>query len=192
MNKNTARLHRMTHLIIVLSLTIPAILQAQEPWPISLEIYIGPTRGFSDDDNSYRGSRTGVLADLLIGTRIHPADQAGAFVALGIGGHGINLQQTDDCILRPSGGCVPWFPAIGGLSALTGWESRSTRFRLLAGPSIVSSDSKAALGVSARVDGALPLPSHITGAVTLSTLLVPSWDGDRFFYCGFGIGLRIR
>jgi hypothetical protein len=159
---------------------------------MSLEVYLGPSHGSSNDNKSFRGQRVGVFADLLFGMRVHPPDRSGLFVALDVGGHGMNTHITDDCILAPDGGCVPWFPGFGGISVLAGVESRSTNLRMLVGPGIVSSDYERTVGVTARADGALPLFSHVSGAATVSTLIVPSWNGDRFFYFALAAGLRFR
>lgn len=176
--------------IIILSL--PTTSRAQQPWPVTLEVHLGPSRGYSSDSDSYRGSRTGALIDLLVGTRLHPADRAGAFVALSAGGRAMNIAQTDDCIIAPDGGCVPWFPAPGAFSALAGWESQSTNLRLLAGPGLMSLDHDRTLGVTARLDAAIPVFTHVSAAATVNSLFIPSWNGDRFYYVGVGAGLRIR
>lgn len=49
----------------------PAILPAQERWPITVELSGGVTRGFSDHSTAYLGSNeSGILANVLIGLRV--------------------------------------------------------------------------------------------------------------------------
>ena len=178
--------------VFTLVLLIPAPLPAQEQWPVSVEAYLGATHGYSDDDDSFRGNRAGIFADLLLGMRVHGTDRSGVFIALDFTGHGVNISVTDDCVVAPDGGCVPWFPGMAGISTLAGWESRSTDLRILVGPGIVSSDSEPTPGLTSRIDGALPLFWHLSGVATLSSLFVPTWNGDRFFYVALGAGLRFR
>jgi hypothetical protein len=78
------------------------------------------------------------------------------------------------------------------VSVLAGWESRSTRLRVLGGPGIVISKQGETPGLRARADAALPVIGHIALTATVNTLIVPSWNGDRFYFIAGGLGLRLR
>lgn len=170
----------------------PTPLIAQDRWPITLEAFVGGTRGHSDNDGRYRGGRDGPWAEVLVGGRLHSDDRPGALIALSVGMHGVNRNITSDCQPAPDGGCVPWFPGFGAVSLLGGWESRSTNLRLLGGPGFVRSEGEGAAGFAGRLDAALPLVGHISMAASLSTLVVPSWKGDRFYQISLGVGFRVR
>jgi hypothetical protein len=170
----------------------PTPATAQDRWPITLEAHVGGTRGHSDNNGRYRGARDGLWAEILAGARLHSADRAGPFIALGAGVHALNTVRTLDCAPAPGGGCVPWFPGFGAVSLLGGWESRSTNLRLLGGPGLVSSDDEEAAGIVGRFDAALPLLEHISTVASLNALVVPSWNGDRFYHIAIGVGLRVR
>jgi hypothetical protein len=73
-----------------------------------------------------------------------------------------------------------------------GWESRSSVLRVLAGPSLVRAESEHAPGFSGRGDLSLPLAWRISAAASVSTPVVPSWNGDLFRYWTLGVGLRLR
>lgn len=163
-------------------------LVAQQPWPVTLEASLGVTRGFSDNNARYRGARAGPLADILFGVRLHPPGRSGAFVAMTGTYHAVNAVKTADCPLAPDGGCIPWFPGFTTVSLLAGWESARTNWRLLAGPTMVERK----LAASGRVDVAFPMVWHAALTFSLSTLFVPSWEGDTFLYPGFTAGLRLR
>lgn len=166
--------------------------RAQSRWPVAVEAYLGATRGFSSDNGAYRGDRTGFLADALVGARLHGADTGGAFIAVGGSMHVVNYTHTLECILGPDGGCVPYFPEVGAVSLLGGWESRSTNVRVLGGPAVASSDFRKVLGFVNRLDLAVPFVGHTSLVGSLNTLLVPSLDGNRFFFIALGAGLRLR
>lgn len=173
-------------------LAAPANSTAQERWPVTIEAYVGGTRGHSDNVERYRGSQHGWWADLLVGARLHSPERSGAFVALAATSYAVNSVQTLDCPPAPAGGCVPYFPGFGSTSLLAGWESHSTNVRVLAGPSVVSSDHDVTAGFVGRFDLALPLAGRISAAASLGTLVVPSWNRDLFVQTSFGIGLRLR
>jgi hypothetical protein len=192
------RLHRASAKHALLCVTAvglfagPTPLIAQDRWPITLEAFVGGTRGHSDNNERYRGGREGLWADILAGGKLHSDDRAGALIALSAGMHVVNHVTTADCLPAPEAGCVPWFPGFGAVSLLGGWESRSTNLRLLGGPGFVTSDGEEAAGFAGRLDAALPLVGHISTAASLSTLVVPSWKGDRFYHLSLGVGFRIR
>jgi hypothetical protein len=165
---------------------------AQDRWPLTFELYVGATRGFTDNDEGYRGSRSGPLLELLAGTRLHSAERAGVFISLVASVYAVNAIQTADCLVAPDGGCVPWYPGFGVVSLLGGLESRSATLRLQGGPAFVSWDRDGTAGVSARFDAALPLLGHLSAVASLSTLFVLSYNDDRFYNIGFGVGLRLR
>jgi len=170
----------------------PTPLIAQDRWPITLEAFVGGTRGHSDNNGRYRGGRGGLWADILAGGRLHADDRSGALIALSAGMQTTDKGYTDDCLPAPEGGCVPWFPRFGAVSLLGGWESRSTNLRLLGGPAFVRSAGEGAAGFAGRLDAALPLVGHISTAASLSTVAIPSWRGDRFYHISLGVGFRVR
>ncbi len=133
------------------------------------------------------------MGDILIGRRLHGAERSGVFAAIGYGGHAASIATTDDCLIAPDGGCVPWFPNFGGPSIMAGWESQSTRLRVLGGLAYLESDfGDATVGIVTRGDAVLGSISHIAAMITINGLLVPSSNGDRFGFLGIGLGLRIR
>lgn len=178
--------------LLAIATVLPEPMFAQERWPLSVEANLGVTRGHSDASARYRGSSNGGLADVLVGVRLHAPGRAGAFIALDAAAHAINWTTTSDCLLASDGSCAPWFPGFGAVAVLGGWESRSTRLRVLGGPGIVSSDNREAPGLVGRVDAALPVLGHISLTANVNTLIVPSWNGDRFYFLAGGLGLRIR
>jgi hypothetical protein len=169
-----------------------ADLRAQTPWPVSVEANLGATRGLSSNDGAYRGGRSGVMADALVGARLHGPETGGAFVAVNGTMHLVNYIRTTDCPLRPDGSCVPWFPEIGVVSLLGGWESKSTNVRVLGGAGVASSDFRKVLGIVSRVDLGLPFLRRTSLVASLNTLVVPSLDGDTFFFFAAGAGIRVR
>jgi hypothetical protein len=171
---------------------VPRSVSAQERWPYTLEVYVGHTRATSNNGDAYRGDTRGIMGGIIIGRRLHAADRAGPIIALGYGGHAASLTTESDCLLAPGGGCVPWFPNFGGPSLLSGWESRSTNLRFLAGPGFMQSDDGDAFGLVGRVDATLGSFSHLSAMATIDGLFVPSYQGDRFASVGIGIGLRVR
>lgn len=178
--------------LLALAISLPEPMFAQERWPLSVEANVGVTRGQSDASARYRGSSNGGLADILIGVRLHPPGRAGAFIALDAAVHAINWTTTSDCLPLSDGSCAPWFPGFGAVTLLGGWESQSTRLRVLGGPGIVSSDNRATPGFVGRLDVAMPVLGHISLTANANTLIVPSWNGDRFYFLAGGLGLRIR
>lgn len=170
----------------------PTPLIAQDRWPITLEAFVGGTRGHSDNNGRYRGGRDGLWAEILAGHKLHSDDRPGALIALSAGMQTTDKGYTDDCLPAPEGGCVPWFPRFGVVSLLGGWESRSTNLRLLGGPGFVRSDGEKAAGFAGRLDAALPLVGHISTTASLSTLVIPAWRGDRFHHISLGVGFRVR
>ena len=184
---------RLLRIVAFALFALPAFASAQDRWPVTAEAYLGLTRGHSDDDARFRGGRGGILAEVLVGARIHSVARAGAFLAVHAGFHGMNIVRTADCLLAPNGGCVPWFPGVGVVSSLAGWESRSTNLRLLVGPALVMpEEDENTAGFVGRFDAALPLITHISAVASLNTLVVPSYNSDRFYYLAFGVGLRLR
>lgn len=178
--------------MLALATLVPAPAVAQDPWPVSIEASAGATRGYSNASGSYRGQPTGSMAAIRIGMPLHPRDRAGAFIALDATALGVNQTRLGDCIAAPGGGCVPYFPGMLAVSALGGWESRSTRLRVLGGPAIVSADYVEAAGFTGRADLALPTFWRLSLTGNVSTLFVPSWQGDRFLYLTGGLGMRLR
>jgi hypothetical protein len=167
---------------------------AQDRWPVTAELYLGATRGYGDNVRGYRGSRNGVLAEILTGTRLHPVDRAGPILALHFGAHVVNPFQTDDCVVAPDGTpCAPWFPGFGVVSFLGGWESRTTDVRFLAGPGYATTDPGAGTAsLIGRADAAVRLLGRLSAVGSLSSLLVPSYNEDLFFNIALGVGLRLR
>lgn len=173
-------------------LVMPAPLLAQEHWPVAIEAMMGHTQGRSLDDEQYRGGRDGELVGVLLGAALHSSERSGPFVALAFDFHAINLDQKTDCVPRPDGGCVPYFPGIGVASLMGGWESASTQLRVLAGMGIVDAGPKTTLGLSGRIDAALPAIWHVSLFGSLQTKFIPSWHGDRLLYTAVSVGLRLR
>jgi hypothetical protein len=178
--------------LAVIALTMPAQAQAQHPWPGSLEAYLGYVNGGSDNSAAYRGSTLGFLMGALIGAALHPPDRGGPVIALDATLHGVNIVQTADCIMLPDGGCQPWFPGFGYVGLLGGWEDATTRLRGLAGPAYAGGDRNGAAALVGRVDLAPLRVARFSPMASLSALIVPSWNGDTFYYIGIGVGLRLR
>ena len=174
------------------SLVSPAGAEAQHLWPITVEATLGATRGLSSHSDSYRGHRSGLFLDLLIGGRLHSPSTAGAFIALDLTAHAVNFIHTADCLLAPDGACVPWYPGFAGTSFLAGWESKSTTLRIVFGPGIVTAESDRALSLVGRVDTAFPVFWRTSLTSTFATLFVPNWNSDRFVNLSVGLGLRLR
>jgi hypothetical protein len=166
---------------------------AQRPWPVSAEAYFGHTIGKSGKDLEYRGGgKSGPLLELLLGARLHAADRSGVYVAVHGSTNLINWVTTDDCVLSPDGGCVPWFPGVTGVAGMIGWESRSTVWRALAGFGNYSYSSADGHGYSIRLDVAAPQPIHLSPTAALSVLYLPDFEGDRITYLSASVGLRVR
>jgi hypothetical protein len=175
----------------VLALAAPA--QAQQRWPGSIEGYLGAVYAGSDNSSAYRGSRGGILIDLLISGALHRAGEPGAVVALNAGMYGVNTVQTSDCVMRtPGGPCVPWFPGFAHASLLGGYETGDGGRRILGGAGIAGGEESPTLGLVGRADLALVSLSRVSAMATVNSLIVPAHRGDTFYYLGLGVGLRLR
>ena len=176
----------------VLTVACARPVHAQTPWPVSLEFMAGRSFGHSAENLEYRGGRKGLYAEIILGGRLHAADRAGAFVAVHGSTNFTNWTVDDSCLLADGGGCVPWFPGVNGVSALAGWESRSTAVRAMVGIGKFSYFSTDGTGYSARLDLAWPGELHLAPVATVSGLWLPDYEGDRLSYLNLGIGLRAR
>jgi hypothetical protein len=137
----------------------------------------------------------GFALDALAGVRVRPAP-AGAIVAgLAAGMHGMP-SSGDDCLLMPSGGCVPAFPLFYSAGALLGWETASASgpsLRLLGGPAYYRADEGgAALGLQGRLDMTTPALLHVALVVSVRGAVLPNFRGDALGLAAAGIGVRLQ
>jgi hypothetical protein len=167
----------------------PGAIAAQGRWPVSLEIYAGLGAGGSDA--VYRHA-AGLAADLLLGVRVGSAAGGGIVAAVSAGAQAPG-PHTEECLIGPTGECIPTFPSFFIFSALGGWEKRSTNLRFLTGLAVVDGErDRRAVGWSARMEVFGSVVGPIGIGASLRGLLIPSYEGDSFHMMAITVGLRLR
>ena len=138
---------------------------------------------------------TGFALDALAAMRVRPAP-AGAIVA----GFAAAMQgmpsSGDDCLLTPSGECVPDFPLFYSAAALLGWEVAGVSgpsLRLLGGPAYYRADEGgAAFGLQGRLDVATPALLRVALVVSVRGTVLPNFRGDALGLAAAGLGVRLQ
>ena len=182
------RLFFLTTAAVILTLLAPQGGWAQERWPLSVELGVG--RGTGSTSGLYKSNQQGFTADVLVALRLREAGPGGLVSAAGIAVQSPGAVD-DGCILKPDGGCVEAFPDIAVASAMLGWETAGTAFRLLAGPGyVVNRDGAFALQV--RADAFLPLVARLGIGFSARGMIVPDHNGESFRVFGGQVGLRVR
>ena len=157
----------------------------------SLDVTVGIGTGVGGDFEA----RGGIAFDALAGLQARTARRGTVLAAVAAGVEG-PLVSTDDCVPRPSGGCVPDFPLLYSASALLGWErarSRGPSFRVMAGPGYYRGDAGgAALGLQGRLDVATAPLLRVAIVASLRGVVLPSFRGDALGLAAVGLGLRLR
>ena len=106
---------------------------------------------------------------------------------------GGTLVSDDECIVDPRGGCLDVFPSWAAYGLLAGLERRDTNVRLSIGPALAQSNRfDEVFSMVARFDGSAAMLWRFSVTGTVSGLLIPSYQGNYFYYIGAGLGLRIR
>jgi hypothetical protein len=178
-------------LLIACALARPTTASAQRRLPLSLDATVGFGTGAGGEFRDPRG----FALDALAAMRVRPAP-AGAIVA----GFAAELQgmpsSGDDCLLTPSGGCVPDFPLFYAAAALLGWEAAGgsgPSLRLLGGPAYYRADEGgAALGLQGRLDVATPAMLHVALVVSVRGAVLPNFRGDALGLAAAGLGVRLQ
>ena len=102
----------------------------------------------------------------------------------------------DDCILTPSGGCVPDSPLFYSTAALLGWEiarGRGPSARALAGPAYYRADEGgASLGLQGRVDVATTALLHVALVVSARGAVLSNYRGDALGLAAAAVGVRLQ
>ena len=159
----------------------------------AFDLSLGLGYGFGGPPLPHRGLiAAGVLASEPVRALRHGA------LVLGVDA---SLQLTTDlssCLNEPAfepKGCRD-YPSHGALSVLGGWAQRDDQgsgVRLLAGPGYFrTSDYRNGLGLSARVDGAERVSSHLSFVFWTQGHLPPSRRGEWLSTLTGGIGLRMH
>lgn len=178
----------LTAAALILTLLSPGPGSAQERWPMSVELGVG--RGTGSASGLYKSNQSGFTADALLALRLREAGPGSLVSAVGIAMQGTGA-VTDECILRPDGSCIEEFPAFGVASAMLGWETPGSAFRLLTGPGyVVTGDG--AFALQARADAFLPLVGRLGIGLSARGMVVPGYDGESFRVFGGQVGLRVR
>jgi hypothetical protein len=164
---------------------------AQQRPALSLEASAGVGTGAGGEFQS----RAGFAFDGFIGLRVRQANRGGTVAGLTGGIQGA-LASGDDCLLTPSGGCVPDFPLFYSAAALLGWEAAGTRgpsLRMLAGPAYYRADEGgAALGLQARLDVATPALLHVALVASVRGAVLPNFRSDALRLAAAGLGVRLQ
>ena len=158
--------HSFLALLIACGLAWPTSAEAQRRPTLSLDA----SGGFGTGTGGEFRDRAGFALDALAATRVRPAP-AGAILA-GISAEMQGMPGSgDDCLLTPSGGCVPDFPLFYSAAALLGWEAAGVSgpsLRLLGGPAYYRADEGGvALGLQGRLDMATPALRHLALVVSV-------------------------
>jgi hypothetical protein len=177
--------------MLTVALVAPARVEAQQRLRLSFDATLGFGTGsgggpWNHDD--------GFALDGLLGARVGGARKVAVLAAVDGGMHAI--MGGDDCLLSPSGGCVPDFPILYYGAVLIGVEATAPRrlsLRLLAGPAYFHGDEGGtALGVQGRVDVATPPLAHVAIAASIRGAVMPDFQGDALRVRAFGLGLRLQ
>jgi hypothetical protein len=182
------RLPVLTAAAVILTLLLPRSGWSQERWPVSVELGMGV--GTGSTSGIYKANEDGVSVDALVAVRLRDVRQGGLVAAGGIGLQGAG-PFYGDCPRKPDGSCLETFPQFAVASAMLGWETSSTAFRLLAGPAyVVSGDG--ALALQARADAFLPLLGRLGIGLSGRVAVIPDYDGDAYRIFSGQVGLRVR
>jgi hypothetical protein len=169
----------------------PLHVGAQQRPALSLEASVG----FGVGDGSEWRNRAGFALDGLVGLRVRSAP-GGAILAGLAGGMQGMPGSGDDCLLTPSGGCVPDFPLFYSAAALLGWEAARASgpsLRVLAGPAYYRADEGgAALGLQGRLEVASPAWLHVAVVASVRGAVLPNFRGDALALAAAGFGLRLQ
>lgn len=181
---------RCAMLAIVGLATVVSPSRAQSASRVSVTLTAGRGTGWTSGE--YRGDRSSVVVDAVLGARLGRA-LSGRVVA----GVGVDAQVAKghimDCLAAPSGGCVPWFPDFSTLGPLAGWESAGGTVRLMAGPTLaLPSGGEATLGLQGRLDLAGRLAWRLAGVASVESQLIPSYRGHAVGLLSAGLGIRLR
>ncbi len=159
----------------------------------SLDVGLGLGYGFGGPPLPHRGL---LAAGVLLSEPVRPL-RRGALV-LGVNAS-LNLtSDLSDCVtdlaVSPRG-CRD-YPSHVALSVLGGWARRDDQgsgVRLFLGPGYVrTSDDRNGLGLSARVDGAERMSSHLSFVFWAAGDLPPSRRSEHLTNLTAGIGLRVH
>jgi hypothetical protein len=182
------------HVLLALGFIVAALWasnsDAQGVSPISFEASVGVGKGWSGAE--YVSDGSGLSFDALLGLRLRSLEHGGLVAGLsgGIQGGGTS---TTICTPGPSGDCIPAFPDVYMVSALTGWESGRGILRVMLGPAFAhASGAGNSFGVQGRVDAAAPFTDRIALVASFRPTVIPDFRESTMKLLAFGIGLRLR
>ncbi len=171
--------------VVALLVVVAAPVRAQELWPVSLEISGGLSWVLVSD--RFRGDNGGFSGSVVAG--VHGAEgRRGLTGALELAAQ-VPGPFTDDCVVRPEGGCVPGPPDVSTLTALLGWEPGQGRYRLAGGVGAAGGTYLALVSRADLYSGARHRSSVFGSA---RAMVLPSYRGETLVYLSLGVGLRVR
>ena len=175
--------------IAALSASEPAYAQRAPAWSFG----VGAGAGGSFTGTSVKDGPWAAMPAVDLTLMFRPRPSHNAFV-FGLNATGIWIYPSNDmCVIAPDGGCLPGHALFSFGGVLAGWESRGSRLRVVGGPAFAVADGPhPALGLQARVEGALPIVRHLSFAGSLRGGLVPNYEGATYSLVGAGIGLRLH
>ena len=136
-----------------------------------------------------------LAADATVAVRLRQY-QRGDLLIAGSGGVQGPTSNTAVCDAPPELDCVSEHPVFWSTGLLAGWEfPRRGSFvtRVLAGPAWFETDrGDGTGGMQARLDIAVPTPTHYGLALSVRGALLPSFEGSTLAFGALGIGFRIR
>jgi hypothetical protein len=149
--------------------------------------------GYGRGGASFRNRNT-LAADAIVALHARPAPGGAVLIGLAAGWQG-SIGGADDCLISPTGGCVPDFPSITSIAALIGWEGgrpRGATVRLVSGPGYYHGLGAHTLGLHGRVELATPAPFHVALVGFARGDLLPRLRGDSYALGAAGLGLRLQ
>jgi len=164
--------------------------RAQGSRDVGLDLVLG---GGNATGGTY-ADRSAVSIDVLLSDRLRQLGHGGLVGAVSGDAQGA-LGHGDVCLLLPGGGCAPEFPAMGSVTALGGWESRSAgeaSARVLAGPGFYWGGGSRTVGLQTRLDLVTPSLGPVALVASGRTALLPRFHGDGIRVWAIGFGLRFR
>jgi hypothetical protein len=166
-------------------------LHAQERPALSVEAAAGLGTGGGGEYSS----GAGFVLDAAVALRARLTRRGAVLVGFAVGAQG-PPGGGDDCILAPSGRCVPDFPLFYSTAAFLGWEIagyQGPSVRALAGPAYYRADEGgAALGLQGRVDVATPALLHVALVASVRGTVLPNYRGDALGLVAAVVGVRLQ
>jgi hypothetical protein len=183
---------RVISSFVVAAAFFPAALSAQSRVSAAAEIGVGMGMGLGGEYEDRRMPALHVAGSV----RFRQTSTMAAFAELSA--DWFDRGHLTNCLLRPGGGCIPWYPGLTGVAATGGVIVRPTapiEFRLGGGAGMYEANAEPRTAVGAivgQLDAAF-FPSPHFGLVAAGRAIVlPRFRGDLLATMSATAGIRIR